>query len=456
MSDPVLTVGTAGHIDHGKTTLVRALTGIDTDRLPQEQQRGMTIELGFAPLDLPSGRRVSVVDVPGHERFVRTMVAGAVGIDVFLLVIAADDGVMPQTLEHAAILGLLGVETGVIAVTKSDAVEPARLASVVEAARELVDAEAVAVSARSGEGLDELRAALDRAVGKAERRYRGGPLRMPIDRAFTLKGIGTVVTGTLWSGTVAPGDPVAIEPGGLTARVRSVHVHDEPRERVSGGHRVAVALPGIARADAGPGRWLMAPGSIEPTYRVACELRVLPGHALPHGALVTVHHGTMHSSARVSALPGRPLELRLKRPLLAAQGDPVIIRLTSPPATVAGGRILDPHPRRKHVWAPEPAPLAARPGRPPADEELSAHLARRPELTDLAYTPAQFDAAADTVLALAAREAGVTLAEARDALGCSRRHAEAILTTLDAHGLTRRRGEHRVLRQRGRARLGAA
>ncbi len=477
MSDPVLTVGTAGHIDHGKTALVRALTGVDTDRLPQEQERGMTIELGFAPLDLPSGRRVSVVDVPGHERFVRTMVAGAGGIDVFLLVVAADDGVMPQTAEHVAILALLGVEVGVIAVTKADAVEPERLAAVLEAARGLADAEVVAVSARTGTGIAELRAALDRAVDRAERHYRDGPLRMPIDRGFTLRGIGTVVTGTLWSGGVAVGDAVAVEPGGLTARVRSVHVHDEPRERVAAGHRVAVALPGIAKADAGPGHWLIEPGSLEPTYRIACELRVLPGHELTHGQSVTVHHGTAHTPARVAIAAGEPLQLRLQRPMLAAAGDPVIVRLTAPPTTIAGGRVLDPHPRRARPEPqPSPPPAAAAPDRSADEDALFARLAERPAITaadeelvaalvqqgrvvragrDLAFTREAFEAATGAVLDLAAREQGVTLAEARDRLGYSRSQAEAILTTLDAQGLTRRRGESRVLRRRGRARLDA-
>src|SRR5687767_11413551 len=202
-----LTVGTAGHIDHGKTWLVRALTGKDTDRLPEERRRGISIELGYAPLELPDGARLSVVDVPGHERFVRTMVAGATGIDLFLLVVDAGEGARPQTREHLAIIRILGIEHGVVAVTKADAVDPALRELVVEEARSLVpDAPVVVTSARTGEGLDELRQALAEAADAIEERTGAGATRLFIDRAFTLKGIGTVVTGTLWSGSIGTGD----------------------------------------------------------------------------------------------------------------------------------------------------------------------------------------------------------------------------------------------------------
>src|ERR687885_2484482 len=218
-----LTVGTAGHIDHGKTWLVRALTGKDTDRLPEEKARGISIDLGYAPLELPDGTLLSLVDVPGHERFVRTMVAGATGIDLFLLVIDAGEGARPQTHEHLAILRLLGVERGVVAVTKADAVDADTLELAVAEAAELVpDAEVVPVSAKTGAGLDELRAALTRAAAAAERPERFDATRLWIDRAFTLRGIGTVVTGTLWSGTIAPGELLRLEPGGRVLRARSV------------------------------------------------------------------------------------------------------------------------------------------------------------------------------------------------------------------------------------------
>src|SRR5918912_562427 len=225
-----LTVGTAGHIDHGKTWLVRALTGKDTDRLPEEQERGISIELGYAPLDLPNGQRLSLVDVPGHERFVRTMVAGATGIDLFLLVIDAGEGARPQTHEHLAILRLLGVERGVVAVTKADVVDEEQLALAAEEARDLVpSAEVVPVSAKTGRGLDDLRAALARAADdRVGRGHEAGPARLYVDRAFTLRGIGTVVTGTLWYGEIRVGDRLRAEPAGIDVRVRSVQVHDQP------------------------------------------------------------------------------------------------------------------------------------------------------------------------------------------------------------------------------------
>lgn len=227
-----LTVGTAGHVDHGKTWLVRALTGKDTDRLPEERERGISIDLGYAPLDLPDGRRLSLVDVPGHERFVRTMVAGASGIDLFLLVVDAAEGARPQTHEHLAILRLLGIERGVVAVTKADAVDAETLELTVEETRELVPGAAViATSAVTGAGLDELRSALAEAAGRVGERPRSRPTRLFVDRVFTLRGIGTVVTGTLWSGSLGEGDTVRAEPGGLDVRVRSVQVHDRPVER---------------------------------------------------------------------------------------------------------------------------------------------------------------------------------------------------------------------------------
>ncbi|TML42661.1 MAG: selenocysteine-specific translation elongation factor, partial [Actinobacteria bacterium] len=236
-----LVVGTAGHIDHGKTWLVRALTGKDTDRLPEEHERGISIDLGYAPLELPGGLHLSLVDVPGHERFVRNMVAGATGVDLFLLVIDAAEGARPQTLEHLSILRLLGVERGVVAVTKADAVEPDQVELAVAEASELVpEAEVVAVSAKTGAGLDELRAALARAAEAVERPEGFAATRLWIDRAFSLRGIGTVVTGTLWSGSIAAGDLLRLEPNGRTVRVRSVQVHDQPVEEAQAGQRVAV------------------------------------------------------------------------------------------------------------------------------------------------------------------------------------------------------------------------
>ncbi|MGH3016385.1 MAG: selenocysteine-specific translation elongation factor, partial [Gaiellaceae bacterium] len=233
-----LTVGTAGHIDHGKTWLVRALTGKDTDRLPEERERGISIDLGYAPLELPGGRRLSLVDVPGHERFVRNMVAGATGIDLFLLVVDAAEGARPQTHEHLAILRLLGIENGVVALTKVDAADDETRELALAEARELVPGAAVvATSARTGEGLDELRGALAEAAAGVEPRPSTRPTRLFVDRVFTLRGIGTVVTGTLWSGSLGEGDELRAEPAGLDVRVRSVQVHDQPVARAEAGQR---------------------------------------------------------------------------------------------------------------------------------------------------------------------------------------------------------------------------
>ncbi|HET9244090.1 MAG TPA: selenocysteine-specific translation elongation factor, partial [Gaiella sp.] len=268
-----LTVGTAGHVDHGKTTLVRALTGKDTDRLPEERERGISIDLGYALLELPDGRTLSLVDVPGHERFVRTMVAGATGIDLFLLVIDAAEGARPQTHEHLAILRLLGVERGVVAVTKADAVDAETLELAVEEARELVPgAPVVAVSGATGIGLDELRAALGDVASATVQRRPDFPTRLYVDRVFTLRGIGTVVTGTLWSGTVGEGDQLRLEPAGRDVRIRSVQVHDTPVARAEAGQRVAVNLPGVERADVRRGDALVAPGAFPASYRLEVEL----------------------------------------------------------------------------------------------------------------------------------------------------------------------------------------
>src|SRR4051794_33387275 len=288
-----LTVGTAGHIDHGKTWLVRALTGKDTDRLPEEQKRGISIDLGYAPLDLPDRRRLSLIDVPGHERFVRNMVAGATGIDLFLLVIDAGEGARPQTLEHLAILRLLGIEHGVVAVTKADAVDEETLELALEEARELVPgAEVVAVSAKTGAGLDELRAALAR-LPLAERGATGAT-RLYVDRAFTLQGVGTVATGTLWSGAISVGDALRAEPSGRAVRVRSVQVHDAPVERAEGGQRVAVNLPAVERRELARGDVLVEPGSYASSYRLDVRLTELA----PLPAALTVHIGTQAVPAR--------------------------------------------------------------------------------------------------------------------------------------------------------------
>jgi selenocysteine-specific elongation factor len=333
-----LTVGTAGHIDHGKTWLVRALTGKDTDRLPEEQARGISIDLGYAPLELPDGRRLSLVDVPGHERFVRAMVAGASGIDLFLLVVDAREGARPQTLEHLAVLRLLGVERGVVAITKIDSVDPETVELAVDEARELVpEAEVVRVSAKTGDGLDELRAALARVP--VDERDATTPTRLWVDRVFSLAGAGTVATGTLWSGTVAPGDLLRIEPTGRTTRVRTVHVHDAEVQEAAAGQRVAVNLPSLRRSELTRGDALVEPNAFPVSYRLDVRLEEL----IDVPAAVTVHIGTKATPARV-VRAGRYVQLRLAEAVAAARGDRVILRTDT---TVGGGVVLDPSPPRR-------------------------------------------------------------------------------------------------------------
>jgi selenocysteine-specific elongation factor len=338
-----LTVGTAGHIDHGKTWLVRALTGKDTDRLPEEQRRGISIDLGYAPLELPDGRRLSLVDVPGHERFVRTMVAGATGIDLFLLVIDAAEGARPQTLEHLAILRLLGVGRGVVAVSKADLVDAETLEIALEEARELVpEAEVVAVSAKTGEGLDALREALARAADAASARDPRGAARLYADRVFTLRGIGTVVTGTLWSGTITEGDTLRIAPRGGDVRVRSVQVHDITVASASAGERVALGLPGIERRALHRGDALVTPGAFPVSYRLDVELEELV--EIEGGVRLSVHHGTSRIPARVARVGARTAQLRLEAPVVAARGDRVVLRAET---TLGGATVLDPAPPRR-------------------------------------------------------------------------------------------------------------
>jgi selenocysteine-specific elongation factor len=337
-----LTIGTAGHIDHGKTWLVRALTGKDTDRLPEEQRRGISIDLGYAPLELPDGRRLSVVDVPGHERFVRTMVAGATGIDLFLLVVDAGEGTRPQTHEHLAILRLLGIERGVVAVTKADAVDAETVELALEEAREVVpEAEAVAVSAKTGQGLDELRAAIAVVCDGVEREAADRPTRLYVDRSFTLRGIGTVVTGTLRSGTLGAGDELRLEPSGRDVRVRSVQVHDREVERAESGQRVAVSLPGVERSDVIRGDALVERRAYPVSYRLDVALEEV--EPIRDGARLQAHIGTAQVTARVVRIGERWAQLRLAQPVVAARGDRIVLRGDT---TRGGGTVLDSAPPR--------------------------------------------------------------------------------------------------------------
>jgi selenocysteine-specific elongation factor len=356
-------VGTAGHIDHGKTALVRRMTGIDTDRLPEERERGISIDLGFARLTLPSGRRVAIVDVPGHERFIKNMLAGATGIDLVLLVVAADEGVMPQTREHLAIVELLGVTRGVVALTKSDLVDAATLALAREeveallAGTPLSGAPVLPVSAVSGEGVPELLRALDEAAAEAGDRDAARPARLPIDRVFSVLGIGTVVTGTLWSGTVRVGDSLAALPPGAPVRVRQVQVHEESVPEATAGHRTALALHGVAREDLARGDWIVTPGAFRGTEILDVRLTLLPSadRALANRTRLRVHLGASEVLGRVVLFRDGPLppgerglaQLRLERPIVAARGDRIVLRSYSPQATMAGARVLDPAPPRR-------------------------------------------------------------------------------------------------------------
>ncbi|GBE58239.1 selenocysteine-specific elongation factor [bacterium BMS3Abin01] len=355
-----LVLGTAGHIDHGKTALIKALTGADTDRLKEEKERGISIELGYAELELPSGTRLSVVDVPGHERFVRNMVAGATGIDIFLLVVAADDGVMPQTREHMAIIEMLGIPRGVVAITKADLVDE-EMVELVEAdveeflsATPYADTPLVAISSKTGAGLPELLGALETAAGESTAHEAGGPARLPVDRVFSLKGIGTVVTGTLWSGTICAEDSIRVLPEDLEARARAVQVHDQEVECAGAGSRVAVNITGIDKDRLARGQ-MIAKGDFTPTYMVDARLNLLPtAPALKYGAQVRFHHGTSDATAKLmfadreQLAPGDSCytQVRLKTKIVPARGDRFIIRSLSPVTTIGGGVVLDPHPHK--------------------------------------------------------------------------------------------------------------
>jgi selenocysteine-specific elongation factor len=511
MSAAPLTLGTAGHIDHGKTALIRALTGVDTDRLPEERARGISIELGYASLELPSGRRLSVVDVPGHERFVRTMVAGATGIDLFLMTIAADDGVMPQTREHAAVLEALQVRTGVVAVTKVDLADPE--VALIEASELFPGAEAIPVSARTGAGIDELRAALDRASSALGSRADAGAsaARLHIDRVFTIRGAGTVVTGTLWAGAIGRGDELEVLPQRRRARVRGVQVHDQRVDRAPAGQRVAVNLTGVAIGVIDRGDVLVGTGSdVHPSYRVDAELSFVAADEEPeHGERVQIHHGTREAPARLAWLGGRFWQVRLEQPIVPAAGDRLVVRRIAPPDTLGGGVVLDPRPRRhgpgrdllarlerlargavpepagREVGSRPPTPTAPRTtsearlggvqidplpdsalaleqrlrdagSEPPLDSELDAgdlaalrEAGRAVRVTKSLHY--HVDALADIrarLIELARRNGGaVTLAQLRDELSTSRKFAQALLEHFDSEKVTIRRGDEHVLRR---------
>ena len=396
-------VGTAGHIDHGKTTLVRALTGVDTDRLPEEKQRGISIELGYAFLDTPDGQRIGFIDVPGHERLVHTMVAGASGIDFALLLVAADDGPMPQTLEHLAVLSLLGIARGAVAITKTDRATPERVRAVQAEVAALLrgsglaGAPIVAVSAHSGAGIDALRALLFEAAGagqsSAEGRFDSEAFRLAIDRAFSLQGTGTVVTGTIHAGSVRVGDELAIVPGRLHARVRSLHAQNRAVEQAHAGQRCAVALAGLARDAVARGQWLCAPGVALASERIDLRLTLWPGEARPlrSGTRVQAYLGAAHVNATVALLDADALapgasaraQLVLHAPVGAWHGERVLLRDAAASRTLAGGRLLDPLAPARYRRTPQRLTELAALGLPDAAERLAALLAVAPHGVDL-------------------------------------------------------------------------
>lgn len=377
--DKHVVIGTAGHVDHGKTALVKALTGTDTDRWAEEKRRGITIDLGFAFLELGDGVTASIVDVPGHEDFVRNMVAGATGVDVALLVIAADEGVMPQTTEHLAILEFLAVETGVVAITKADLVESDWLSLVQDDVRERIAnssvkwADVLCVSSVAETGLDDLRGALRRVAKNVETEPQDDLFRLPVDRVFSIAGAGTVVTGTTWSGTINVGDDVRILPGEHTARVRGVEVHGRTQDSAMPGCRTALALVGLDRADVARGHVVVTAKAWRETTSIDAFVELLPeSRPLTQRSRIRVHMGTAEVMARITPADGaiKPgtraaVRLRLERPVVCRWGDRVVVRSYSPVTTIGGCVVADPWP-------------AARPRRPVALERRAlADLAQR-------------------------------------------------------------------------------
>ena len=470
-----LTIGTAGHVDHGKTTLVRYMTGTDTDRLEEEHRRGISIVPGYAELSLPSGRRASLVDVPGHERFVKNMVAGSTGVDAFLLVVAADDGVMPQTREHLDVLRVLGVYRGVVAITKIDAVDGEMVELAELDAAELLEsaglkAPIVPVSGVTGEGVDELLLALDDLAGGSASRA-GTLARLPVDRAFVLKGIGLVATGTLWSGEIRPGDTLYTA-AGHRPRVRGVQNHGRPAEVARAGARTALDLVGIEAADLEAGDVLLS-SPVPATRALDARIQLLESASpLGHGARLRLYHGTRASNARVRLLDREELlpggnalsRLMVQEELVVLPGDRFVLRSLSPQVTVGGGTVLDPAPIRRRPergwlealesrdWARVvPLALARAPQKGATAEELSlvvpatpaevaAAVESEPEVARLddLYAPAGGVQAARKRLFEALKERTrerpespeLTVAEARSATGLDVRLADALLAVL--------------------------
>ena len=353
-------LGTAGHIDHGKTSLIKALTGVNTDRLKEEQQRGITIELGFAALDLPSGRHLGIVDVPGHEKFVKNMVAGATGIDLVVMVIAADEGVMPQTREHMEICSLLGIQYGLVALTKADMVDEEWMELVQEDIRDFVtgtflDGQAIIpVSSTSGEGLAEFTSALDELSGQVPERSTSSLFRLPVDRVFTMKGFGTVITGSLMSGKVSVGDTIMIYPSGITSKVRGIQVHGSAMETAQSGMRTAINFQGLEMTSIQRGQVLSKPDALLPSYMIDLNLHYLESNKkkIKNRSRVRFHTGTSEILGNLILLdredlqPGEEVvaQIRLDVPVAVVRDDRFVLRSYSPIRTIGGGRVLNPVP----------------------------------------------------------------------------------------------------------------
>ena len=493
-----IVVGTAGHVDHGKTALVHALTGTETDRWPEERKRGLTIDLGFAPLRLGADLETGIIDVPGHEDFLKNMLAGATGINALLLVVAADEGPMPQTREHLAIARLLGVRRGVVALTKRDRADADWLELAQETTRDLLDEDPgtaswpiVPVSATTGEGLEALREALRETLAGIEPGSRDDIFRLPVDRSFSIRGTGTVVTGTVWSGSVSAGERVLVFPGGASARVRGLEVHNAPRESVGAGRRCAVALAGTAPVAVKRGSVLAKEPSWRPSGRLGVRLRSLGYRDAPlrHGQRLRVYHGTREVMARLQTAGRAPIPpgadawavLVLEAPLLARARDRAILRFYSPVATIGGIRVAEIDPptawaTRTETWdrvlggaaveavtaavelagmrgfALEDAPV--RLGRPAGEIEAAAAKAGCARLGARWFAQEALNEAMGTVESELARlhaadrrASGVSLGAVRSAVGssCDSKLAEAAITQLLAEDRLAEKGPNLAL-----------
>ncbi len=391
-------VGTAGHIDHGKTSLVKALTGVDADRLKEEKARGITLDLGYAYTPLPNGDILGFIDVPGHEKLVHNMLAGATGIDTVLLIVAADDGVMPQTVEHVQILDLLGLHRGAIALTKIDLAPPERVVEVTAQIAVLLKGTGLAgspvfpLSCVTGQGVGALRAHLEQAAQASPERTAQGGFRLAVDRAFSLNGIGTVVTGTVFAGSVAVGDTLCLSPSGLEMRVRGIHAQNRPAQAGQAGQRCALNLGGVEKGQIARGDWVLAPFLHHPATRIDVSLRLLSDIApLKHLSPVHVHLGASHVTGRVVLLEHETLapggvalaQLMLDRAVGAALGDRFILRDASAQRTLGGGRVLDTRPPARGRRTPQRLSVLAAWQHPALPEIFGALLAHSPHGVDL-------------------------------------------------------------------------